>query len=177
MNEIYFQIFKADENTLLWWGMCLRGIIIFLFSLFLVIIGGKRMFSKLGAFDVIVGLLLGAILAKAITGSARFFPTLLTSLTIVVLYRILALITYHSHFWGKIIKGYAQLLVKDGMLVKKNMRQNNISIHDLSEALRSKTNLKDLSEVKEAYIERNGTISFVTQPDADKNEKKDKKKD
>ena len=47
------------------------------FTLAIVRLGSKRFLSKATAFDVIVGIMLGSVMSRAITASASFFPTLL----------------------------------------------------------------------------------------------------
>ena len=57
--------------------MALRTICIYAFSLVIVRLGSKRFLSQATAFDVIVGIMLGSVMSRAINGSAPFFPTLL----------------------------------------------------------------------------------------------------
>lgn len=56
---------------------CLRSIAVFAFGLALVRLAGRRMFCKWSAIDIIVSIMIGSNLSRAITGSAPFLGTCL----------------------------------------------------------------------------------------------------
>jgi uncharacterized membrane protein YcaP (DUF421 family) len=66
-----------------------------------------------------------------------------------------------SHWFGNLIKGHRDLVIKDGMAVEPIMRQNNLSEHDLLEDLRLNGNIDDPKMVRAAFLERNGQITVV----------------
>ena len=139
----------------------LRGAIVFIATLFMVRLGHKRSLSRKTAFDAVLLVILASVLSRAINGSADFFATLGGGLVLVLLHRLLALIAYHSHWFGKLIKGEPDLIVEDGNLILATMRRNHISKHDLEEDLRLDARMEDASQVKRARIERSGDISFI----------------
>jgi len=139
----------------------LRGAIVFIATLFMVRLGHKRSLSRKTAFDAVLLVILASVLSRAINGSADFFATLGGGLVLVLLHRLLALIAYHSHWFGKLIKGEPDLIVEDGNLILATMRRNHISKHDLEEDLRLGARMEDASQVKRARIERSGDISFI----------------
>jgi hypothetical protein len=56
--------------------VCLRGIIVFLTAVVMVRLADRRFLAKLTTLDAILAFILGSTLARAINGSAAFFPTL-----------------------------------------------------------------------------------------------------
>ena len=66
----------------------------------------------------------------------QLFPQLERALSWSHCIGLLALAAYHSHGFGRLIKGEAQVLVQNGKLNRENMRRNHISEHDLEEDMR-----------------------------------------
>lgn len=161
MDEIVFMLFQADAKEITWWAICIRGVFIFLLAIGMIKLGGKRMFSKYGAFDIVISLMLGTMLGKAVVGSAKFIPTILTSFLLVLLHKLLSRITFYNKNIGKFIKGEATLIAKDGQYLIEPMKHNNISEKDILEALRSQAKLTDITQTSEVYIERSGKISVI----------------
>lgn len=150
-----------DVKDLNYYQMIFRAMIVFFIALVYIRIAGMRTFGKNTAIDVIIGLILGSVLSRAINGSAPFGPTLAASLTLVLMHRLLAFVTYKSHKLGSILKGEPSLLVLDGEIQWDNMRANSITEHDLMEGIRKQAEINNLSQVKEAYFERTGEISVI----------------
>ena len=59
--------------------MTVRVPIVYITAVIVVRLGKKRFLGKNTAFDVIIGIMLGSILSRAITGNSPFFPTLAAS--------------------------------------------------------------------------------------------------
>lgn len=151
----------VEPKDLSFLQISLRGVIVFVATLVIVRLGDKRFLSKRSAFDAALGFILASMLARAVNGSAAFFPTLGGALVLIALHRLLAFLTRDAHWFGNLIKGRPALIVENGMLRTDTMRANNLSEHDLIEDLRMNGNVSDLQKVKAAYYERNGHISVV----------------
>lgn len=151
----------ARPENLTFLQVSLRGAIVFIATLMMVRLGHKRSLSRKTAFDAVLLVILASVLSRAINGSADFFATLGGGLVLVLLHRLLALIAYHSHTFGKLIKGSPEVIVEDGALIFPAMRRNHISRHDLEEDLRLDSHMEDPSRVRRARIERSGDISFI----------------
>lgn len=164
MQETFNHLLGLDlEGDLLsWWQMSLRAIVVFFVALILIRLGGKRIFGKNAALDIVMGIMLGSILSRAITGNAPFGPVLAATTVLMALHRLLAYIAYQYEGFGKLVKGEAEPLVKDGQLQREQMEKRNITTRDLEEFMRTQGKTNDLSEVKEAFLERNGSISIIT---------------
>jgi uncharacterized membrane protein YcaP (DUF421 family) len=77
----------------------------------------------------------------------------------VLLHRVLASAALRSPWLGRLLKGAPKRLVVDGQLQDDALRSEAITRHDLEEAARLH-GLKDLGEVGDAVLERNGSISL-----------------
>ena len=148
----------ADVDAL---QMALRTITIYAFTLATVRLGSKRFLGHASAFDTIIGIMIGSIMSRAINGSAPFFPSLVAGVVMVGMHWLLAVLSFHLHWFGPYVKGKAVLLIKDGQIQKRGMQRTCITEHDLTEALRQHSKEDDLRSIKLAYLERSGRISII----------------
>src|SRR5581483_4651516 len=89
----------SEPKALTFAQIAVRGIIVFVISLIMVRLGDKRFLSKKTAFDAILGLILASMLARAVNGSAAFWPTLGGGFVVVGLHQLLA---FGSRRWAKL---------------------------------------------------------------------------
>jgi uncharacterized membrane protein YcaP (DUF421 family) len=141
--------------------MCCRAVALFFITLVLIRISGMRSFGAKTAFDSIIVIMLGAILSRAVTGASPAIPTILAGLVMCLIHRLLGLLAVHSKAVGKLIKGTALTLYKNGEPHRENMRRCNISMNDLAEGVRLEVNSDSMAQVKEVIMERNGKISVI----------------
>ena len=160
MSGWFHALVGASADTILWWQMSVRAILIFFAALLLVRFGGKRAFGKNTSFDIVLSVILGSNMSRALTANAPFLPTLAASAAIVILHMILAKTSFYSRLVGHLIKGNEDRLVESGAIRWPAMRKNNLTEHDLMEALRS-AGVDQLAAVRAAYIERSGQISVI----------------
>jgi uncharacterized membrane protein YcaP (DUF421 family) len=141
--------------------MAVRSFVMFFIALALIRIGGMRIFGKKTAFDNILVIMLGAILARGVVGASPFFSVVAAAAVMVAIHKILAWLAM-KHIWvGKIVKGIHRSLYRDGKMNTKNMKIAAISKDDLMEGVRLQIHSDSLDDVKEAVIEKNGQVSIV----------------
>ena len=141
--------------------VCLRGFIVFIAALVMVRLADRRFLGKMSALDVILGFALASMLARAINGSAAFFPTLGGGFALVFLHRLLAMFAFYSDGFGRLVKGEAEVLVEDGHRVPQSLRRHKITEKDLLEEIRLEGQALKVESVKTATIERNGKVSVI----------------
>jgi uncharacterized membrane protein YcaP (DUF421 family) len=107
-----------EPKELTFLQISLRGVIIFIATLVMVRLSSKRSLSEKTAFDAVLIVIIASVLARAINGSAPFFPTLGTGFVLVLLHRLLSAVAYYSHGFGILIKGKAMVLVENGKVQK-----------------------------------------------------------
>ena len=150
-----------DAAALTFTQISLRGVIVFVSALAIVRCGDRRFLSQKTAFDAVLGFILASMLARAVNGTAAFFPTLGGGFVLVMLHRALASWSRRSHPFGLLIKGRSDVIVRDGKLDETLARHNRLSEHDLLEDFRLNGNVRDMREVALAVFERNGHVSVV----------------
>jgi uncharacterized membrane protein YcaP (DUF421 family) len=150
-----------EATALTFVQITLRGVIVFVAALFMVRCGDRRFLSQKTAFDAVLGFILASMLARAVNGTAAFFPTLGGALALVLLHRVLAYWSRRSHTLGLLIKGRSDVIVKEGALDEVVARRNRVSEQDVLEDLRLNGNVAAISDASLAVLERNGRISVV----------------
>jgi uncharacterized membrane protein YcaP (DUF421 family) len=150
---------QPNELTIL--QLCLRALIVFVLGLAMMRIGDRRSLSEKTGFDTMFLVLTGAVLARAVNGSAGFLTTIGCAFFLMLVHRIFAFIACRSHAFGKLIKGSDERLVTDGEIDWKAMRRHMVSKHDLEEDLRLGAATEDIKQIRAARLERSGDISFV----------------
>jgi len=139
----------------------IRGIIVFVISLLMVRLSNRRFLSKMSAFDAILGFILASMLARAVNGSASFFPTLGAGFVLVGFHGLIAHLAFWSDGFGNLIKGKAEAIAKDGQLDKKTMARAGISEKDLLEEARLNGQISKVEEIQLAILERSGQVSII----------------
>jgi uncharacterized membrane protein YcaP (DUF421 family) len=155
----WHQLIGSGPQTITWWQMCIRAVFIFLAGLLLIRAGGRRTFGKTTSFDIVVAVVLGSILSRAVTANAELIPTIAAGGILVLLHYVLGKIALYSRGFGFLVKGNETELVRNGEMLWKNLRRNNLTPHDLREAARL-NGVLDFKDVEQAYLERNGAISI-----------------
>jgi uncharacterized membrane protein YcaP (DUF421 family) len=150
-----------DAAALTFTQISLRGVIVFVAALVIVRCGDRRFLSQKTAFDAVLGFILASMLARAVNGTAAFFPTLGGGFVLVMLHRALASWSRRSHALGLLIKGRSDVIIRDGTLDESLARRNRLSEHDLLEDIRLNGNVRDMRDVALAVFERNGDLSVV----------------
>jgi uncharacterized membrane protein YcaP (DUF421 family) len=151
----------VEPKDLTFVQISLRGIIVFLATLIMVRLGHKRPLAQKTPFDAILLVILASVLSRAINGSAAFFATLGGGVVLVLLHRLFAYLAFYSHGFGILVKGRADVIVRDGECDFPVMRRNHVSTHDLDEDIRLSLHTDDLSGIRVARVERSGDISFI----------------
>jgi uncharacterized membrane protein YcaP (DUF421 family) len=141
--------------------MSVRAMVVFIITLILIRVGGVRIFKNRSAFDTIIMITMGSVLARTIVGVSPFFPTIAAATVMIIIHRMLAWICVRSPRLESVIKGKCRVLYKDGKVMHGNLEKAALSETDLLESLHLETKERSFDEVEEALIETNGRISFI----------------
>jgi uncharacterized membrane protein YcaP (DUF421 family) len=150
-----------DTDSLQTWQMGLRGAIVYLVALLMVRLSKKRFMGNHASFDAMFGIILGWVLGSAVTGGARFFEAIITSIVLVTLHSMFSLVTFRWRWLDAMLTGTAHQLVKDGEILWPQMEKSFISEADLRAALRINAQLLSPEGAKAAYLEPSGAISVI----------------
>jgi uncharacterized membrane protein YcaP (DUF421 family) len=144
-----------------WLHVSLRGIVVFIAALIMVRFGDRRFLAKMNPLDVILGFILASMLARAVNGSSAFLPTIVGGFVLVLLHKAFAALAFHSHTFGKVVKGEEKLIIENGGDLRGNDASASHFEKDLLEELRQEGNVSSPKRVERAWIERSGRISVV----------------
>jgi uncharacterized membrane protein YcaP (DUF421 family) len=148
---------SRDINVL---QMGLRAAIVYVVTVLMVRLAKKRFMGRATAFDVILGIMIGSIVSRAVTGNAPFLPALVATAVLLAMHWLFSGIAMRWHGFGTLIKDKSQVLVRKGDVDAQAMRQAHMTEHDLWEDLRGK-GISRLEQVEEARLERSGKLSVI----------------
>lgn len=153
------QVFGA-EHMISWWQECARAVLIFVFGLLLVRLLGRRVFAKWAAVDIVVSIVVGSNLSRALTGSAPLWGTLAASLLLMILNWALARAAAFWPAFSTAIEGDPVELVSGGVTHFDRLRASGVSRTDLNEALRN-ASLDGPERASRVTLEPSGRITVV----------------
>jgi uncharacterized membrane protein YcaP (DUF421 family) len=159
MMEILDYVKKINSDSAVQYTI-IRTIITYVYAIFLLRISKIR-FKLDTPFDFVLIIILGAVLGRTIYGGASLLSTMIASFLLIFLHFLFATLSLKHIPYGKLLKGEAKYLIKNNKLLFEEMRTNRITLEDLREECRLQLHTNDLFAVEEAYLERNGKISFV----------------
>jgi uncharacterized membrane protein YcaP (DUF421 family) len=149
-----------DSHELGTGQMAVRAIVVYVATVVMVRLGKKRFMGRATAFDVILGIMLGSIVGRAITGNAPLFAALAAGAVLVAMHSFFSWVAIHWHWFGSAIKGHSQVVVRNGEVEWGKLRKAHMTEKDLWEDLRGKS-ISRLEEVAEGRLERSGNLSVI----------------
>lgn len=145
----------------------LRAILIYLFLLLVLRVGGKRELGQLNTMDFIVLLAVANAVQNGIIGNDNSVTgAVIGATTLVAVNLIAVVVAIRSPLARRYLIGVPTVLVEDGVVNRRNLRRERMSLDDLDQAI-SEAGAADISQVKRAVIEPNGrvVVTPVVAPD------------
>lgn len=161
VQDTFWTLIGPDDGDLNGWHMAVRAVVTFAVTIAFLRLANKRLLGKGTAFDVVVSIMIGSIMSRAITGSSPFFPTWVAGFTLILCHWLLTGLAARVDWFGPLVKGNRVELVKDGAVLTSAMESSGITINEIEQAMRTNGYEPDLSAIKLASLERNGSISIV----------------
>ena len=160
-------VFLPDTPLL---EIIIRGSAMYLALFILLRVILKRQSGTLGITDLLLITLLADASQNGMAGNYQSLPDgIVLVATIICWDYALDWLSFKSTRFQHLIEPPPLLLIKNGRLLRENMRKELITDADLMEQLREQ-GISDISKVKEAYMESDGQISVI------ENEEKHRKK-
>ena len=153
------EIFGTNSG-LSWWQECARAVVILFYGLALVRVAGRRVFGKWSALDIVVSIIVGSNLSRALTGNAPLLGTLLATTLLMMLHWILAQLAARSPRISELLEGAQIVLVRDGKADPACLKKQSISHADLNEALRQQS-LEHVGHARLISLEPSGKITVL----------------
>jgi uncharacterized membrane protein YcaP (DUF421 family) len=143
-----------------------RTAVVYVFIVFGLRLGGKREVGQLSIVDLVALLLLSNAVQNAMVGEdTSVVGGLIAAAVILISARILDLLIGHYRNVRKFVVGEPRILVWNGGVLDRALREESISLDELKEALRQHGLIR-FSHVKLAVLEVDGSISVIPGPEA-----------
>jgi uncharacterized membrane protein YcaP (DUF421 family) len=141
------------------WEFVVRAVVVFLFLLFMLRLGGKKHIGELTPFDLVVLLIVSETVQGSLIGDdISLIGGLLASGTLFVLIFVVNYASWRSKNAERLFEGVPKILVRNGQVRRLALMQERITRSELIEALR-REGCTSLSRVRFAVLETDGTIT------------------
>ena len=139
----------------------LRTAIVYLFVVAAIRISGKREVGQMSVLELVVILVLSDAVQNSMVGeNTTLWGGLVAVVTLLGLDFAIKWITGRSRTLRNVIEGEPRLLVRDGRLLDKALREEKIDADDVRAAVRAH-GLTRIDEVRLAVLETDGSISVI----------------
>lgn len=144
----------------------LVGALAYLGLILLLRVSGKRTLAKMNAFDFVVTVALGSILATILLSKDVALAEGLTAFaTLIGLQFIVAWLSVRSQWVSDLVKAEPTLLLHRGKYCRAAMKQQRVVEAEVRAAVRSQ-GIASLSEVEAVVLETDGSFNVVKSSDA-----------
>jgi len=162
MDQIFF------DN----WDSIIRTFIITILAYFSLIallrISGKRTLSKMNAFDFIVTIAIGSVLATVLLNkSVALADGVLAFILLIGLQYLITTLAVRSKNVSKWVKATPSLIVYNGEILTETMHKERISEDEVYAALRQK-GVASIVHAKAVVLESDGSLSIISSLDEEK---------
>jgi len=157
MHDLVSTLF-GDGTELNPLQMSLRATAVFVLTLAMIRVAGRRSLGQHRNFDTCTIVLIGAVLSRAVVGASPFWSTMAAGASIVLLHRLVAMASVRWPWFESLVSGDKRELVKDRRRDEQEMRKALITGRDLDEAVRKKSG-NEASPLERAVLERDGSIT------------------
>ncbi|MFO1247500.1 MAG: DUF421 domain-containing protein [Alphaproteobacteria bacterium] len=142
---------------------CARAVLIFFYGLAMLRFSGRRTFAQMSAVDMVISIIVGSNLSRAMTGGVPFWATLASVAVLVALHLMLAHALARSPRLAAWVEGSPVILVRDGVLREPARLSSKISMADLDESLRAHglDGIGEIAKVRKLVLEPSGKISVI----------------
>jgi uncharacterized membrane protein YcaP (DUF421 family) len=141
----------------------LRGSVIYISLFILLRIVLKRQAGSLGMTDLLLITLIADASQNAMAGQYQSIPAGIVLVSTIIFWSYaFDWLSFRFSWFNRLTESPPLPLIKDGKLLRKNMRRELITEAELMSQLREQ-GLDDMGSVKEAFMEPDGHISIVEQ--------------
>ncbi len=138
-----------------------RTLISYLLIIIIFRLMGKREIGELSILDLVVFIMLGDIAVIAIEKYKNpFLHTLTPMFVLLILQVVFSFISLKSSKFRKILDGKPSIIINNGKIDERVMRQQRYNFDDLLTQLREQ-GVIDLNEVQFAILESTGKLSVI----------------
>jgi uncharacterized membrane protein YcaP (DUF421 family) len=138
-----------------------RAAFAYVFIVFVLRVMGRRELSDLAPQDLVLLVVLGDLVQNGVTQSDLSMTGVTIAIsTFVVLTVASSYLTFRSPRARRIVQGEPLIVVQDGKLIERNLKEERLTLDDVMEEARG-NEIESLDEVKFAVVEAGGKMSFL----------------
>jgi uncharacterized membrane protein YcaP (DUF421 family) len=146
-----------------------RATVMFVVLYALLRIMGKREIGQLTPFELVVMIVLGDLIQQGVThNDFSLTGAILAISTFAFLAIMMSWITYLFPKAEKLLDGEPRVIVRDGQLLKENLRRDRITQSEVESEMRL-AGIARMTDVAWAILEPQGKISFIKVDGSDVN--------
>ena len=162
MENIFFDGWES------FWRTLVITVLAYLSVVFFLRISGKRTLTKMNAFDLIVTIALGSMLAAvSLNKNIALLDGVIAFMLLIFLQYILTRLSVRSKKFKNIITRNPSLLIYKGELLEDTLKEERITLDELNMAVRNQ-GISDISKVEVLILETTGDISIIASVEGDK---------
>lgn len=136
----------------------LKPIILYIVGVFLLRITGRRSLAQMTISQTILVISLGDIIVEPFADK-DIEKTIIVAVILVALLILFEVVEYYFKGFEKVVVGREKVLIKDGVIDQKNMKELRLTDDMLYSRLRQK-GIKKIEDIKVATLEPNGELGF-----------------
>lgn len=139
----------------------IRGLVGFFLMLILARLMGKRQITQITYFDYIVGISIGSIAAElTFSPHIRMSNFIVGMIIWAVIPVLISKAELKSFKFRTLMEGRTATLIKDGQILEKNLKKEDLTVDEMMILLRQKDIFK-ISDIESAILEKNGEITVM----------------
>jgi uncharacterized membrane protein YcaP (DUF421 family) len=143
-------------------SILLRTTFMYFFIFFIMRLMGKREIGKLSVFDLVISIMIAEIAVLVIESTEKsFIVAIAPIILLVIIQMVLAYITLKNRKLRLLFDGEPSVIIRDGMLNRKEMRKQRYNLDDLMTQLRE-NQIMNIDEVRIAVLESTGKLSVIS---------------
>lgn len=162
MTNIFFESWDGI------WHVTLLTIISFITLFVFIRISGKRTLAKFNAFDFVVTVTLGSVLAYMMLAQINLAEGVVVLSLIIALQLLFAKLSRTSEFMEKMFNASPKLLFYKGAYLNDIMKKELVTREEILAAIR-RQGIGNMDEVFAVVIEANGDMSVIKKSESDSN--------
>lgn len=153
------------------WSFIWKAVLIVIMATVFLRIAGRKTISQMTLAETVLMISIGTLLIQPISGK-DIWTTIFIGGILVGTLLIMEFLQIKSDTFEKIITGKAKIVIDNGTLNEKNLKNLRLSVDQLEMKLRQ-ANVTKISDVKSATLEPNGQLGLELKQDAQPVTKKD----
>ena len=139
----------------------LRTAIVYLFLVVILRLTGKREVGQMSILELIVILIISDAVQNSMVGeNTTLWGGLIAVVTLFTLDYLLKFVSDRSRRVRMVVQGEPRLLVRDGRVLTKALKEEGVDVEDVRAAARG-AGIARLEDVRLAVLETDGSISII----------------